>query len=106
MDNIKIIVFEIGKKPYAKEIPNELQSMQSIVGGRIETVNITKSVCIVMNEEGKINRMLPNRLIISSNFKDMIFGNCFIVGSDICKAEFVSLTKAHVEEVERTVKII
>ena len=42
---------EVGKKPYVKEIPNELEVMHELVGGYIETAPLINGLIVVCNEE-------------------------------------------------------
>ena len=41
-------------------IPNDLHTMQELVGGYIETVTIASDACIICNEEGRILGMPVN----------------------------------------------
>ena len=52
MENISVIIKEPGKKAYAKEIPNTLESLKEIVGGHIESVTVSSDMVIICNEEG------------------------------------------------------
>ena len=68
------------------------------VGGWIEAVYpFEEEVCIVCNEEGKINRMPLNRAIrCEGQITDIIAGPCFICSCD--KASFGSLSEAQQEK--------
>ncbi len=85
MENtIKILKIEVGQKPYVKEIGNDLKSLQAEVGGLIQPVEIGGDCLAVVNEEGKINGMQPNRWLGSD---DIICGDFFICGDsaeDFC----------------------
>ena len=67
--------------------------MQKTVDGWIEAVYpFEEEVCIVCNEEGKINRMPLNRAIrCEGQITDVIAGPCFICSCD--KASFGSLSE-------------
>ena len=55
---INIIMLEPGKKAYLKEIDNTLESLQREVEGYIEAIYpFEEEVCLVCNEEGKMNGM-------------------------------------------------
>lgn len=54
---IKVLKVEPDKAPELIEMKNELEVMQSIVGGYIETFPLSPTATIVCNEEGKINGM-------------------------------------------------
>lgn len=97
---IKILYVPIQGEPEEKTVANKLEAFQSLVGGNIEMFPIDDdhSIFGVCNEEGKINRMLPNRLLIdfiTDKVIDIVFGNFFIVGYD-GKGDFCSLTSEEV----------
>lgn len=73
---MKILMVEPGKKPYSKEIENTLASMQELVGGAIESLYTEKGDAIILNEEGKILGLPPNRCYAH----DIFAGNFFIAG--------------------------
>lgn len=83
MKNMKILVVEPDKKPYLKEIPDTLEAKQQIVGGNIEAYYpFDDMVCIVCNEEGKINGMPLNRAIYDNdkNIIEIMAGTFFVCG--------------------------
>lgn len=51
-----------GEEPEMREIDNTLTALQALVGGYIETVRLSKSIVIVINEEGRLRGMKPNAL--------------------------------------------
>ncbi|MFQ8981442.1 MAG: DUF3846 domain-containing protein [Waltera sp.] len=82
MEKIKILKIEEGKAPFVKEIANELKDCQAEVGGLIDCVCFEDGCLAVVNDEGKINGMKPNR----RNGNDIICGPFFICGSLTGKA--------------------
>ena len=61
-NTIKVLKIEPNKAPYEKEITNELKCLQEEVGGGlIEVVYIDNNCLLIINEEGKLNGMEPNR---------------------------------------------
>ena len=59
---IKVVLLEPGKLARTAEIDVSLAGMQKTVGGLIEPYYpFEEQVCIVCNEEGKINGMRPNQ---------------------------------------------
>ena len=54
----------IYKEPYKdaeiRDIKNELEELQSLVGGWIEHVGFVDGVGLIMNEEGRLRDMQPN----------------------------------------------
>ena len=64
MGKMKVIVLEPMKEAYLAEIENDLSGMQKVVGGYIQGIYpFEEEVCLVVNEEGKINGMHLNRAI-------------------------------------------
>lgn len=53
-EKIKVIIKEPGKAPEIKTITNDLGTLQSIVGGYIETVTLASDFVIICNEDGKL----------------------------------------------------
>ncbi len=75
---MRIILYEVGKKPVAKEIENELSTMKQIVGGWIETFTQPNGIILVCNEEGKLIGLPMNRVM----FNEPIVGNFFLCRSN------------------------
>lgn len=89
---IKVVMVEPGKVARIEEIDNSLESMQSIVGGWIEAYYpFEEEVCIVCNDDGKINGMPLNRAIYTEDqeMMDIIAGPFFVC--DCSGEEFDSL---------------
>ena len=98
---IKIVKIEVGKAPYQKEIANELEALQKEVDGLIECVYLDDGAIAVINEEGKINGMQPNRRIGS----DIICGPFFICG-DTRDGNFASLSEKEIEKYSQIFKAV
>lgn len=96
---INIIMLEPGKKAYLKEIDNTLESLQKEVKGYIEAIySFEEEVCLVCNEEGKMNGMELNRAIYGEHglIVDIIAGPAFLCG---CSGEdFSSLNEKQVQK--------
>lgn len=61
---IKVVLLEPGKLARTAEIGTSLEDLQKIVDGLIEAYYpFEEQVCIVCNEESKINGMQPNRSV-------------------------------------------
>ena len=60
---IKVVKIEVGQPPVAKEMENTLKGIQAEVGGLMECIYLDDGCIAVVNEEGKINGMQPNRRI-------------------------------------------
>ena len=63
-ETIKVVLLEPGKEARITEIGRSLEQMQAVVGGSIEACYpFEEEVCIVCNEEGKIEGLALNRAI-------------------------------------------
>ncbi|WP_317854614.1 DUF3846 domain-containing protein [Chakrabartyella piscis] len=90
---MKILKVEVGKEPYMKEIESDLKSLQNEVEGLIEPIYMDDGNLIIVNEEGKINGMEPNRWL---GDVDIICGPFFVCGDD--GEEFASLKEEGIEK--------
>ena len=95
-NKIDVLFVEPNKLPIKKTIDDTLKSMQELVGGRIEYVNLPdcEDVFIICNEEGKMLGLPLNREIGS----DIIAGNFFIVGNNEELGETCSLTQQQIDK--------
>lgn len=74
---MKVIYCKVGQAPKILEIDGTLESMQSLVGGDIETYPYEyEPMVFVMNEEGKLRGLQPHRIIASG--RDIICGDFFV----------------------------
>lgn len=92
---IRVVLLEPEKEARVVEINNALQSMQSVVGGLIEAVYpFEEQVCIVCNEEGKLQGLPLNRALRDADrhIYDIIAGTAFLC--DCSGEDFGSLTDA------------
>ncbi len=83
-EKIKVIVKKPGKAPYVTRINNTLESFQRMVEGYIENFQVTDTVAIVCNEEGRLKGMEYNFHFGSMPF----FGPCFFAGTDVESGEY------------------
>lgn len=98
---LRVLYVQPGKRPEERIIPNELGQMQQLVEGLIEAVyppwkESDETVCLVCNDEGKINGSAYNRYI--DGF-DIIAGSFFICGNGA--EDFTSLTDAQMQKYEK-----
>ena len=97
-----VLIVEPHKKPYLKDIDNNLESLQHEVGGWIEaTYPYDDPVAIICNEEGKINGLELNRAVRDENGEivDIIAGTFIVAG--IGNEDFVSLSDKMSEKYEK-----
>ena len=82
-EKIKVIMLEPGKTAYLKEVDNTLESLQREVEGYIEVIYpFEEEICLICNEEGKINGMRLNRAIYGENgdIVDIKAGSAILCG--------------------------
>ena len=99
MKKMKVIVLEPRKEAYVKEVENSLSGMQEVVGGYIQGIYpFVEEICLVVNEEGKINGLPLNRALFDESGKvyDIIAGTAFICGCS--EDSFDSLTEEYQEK--------
>ncbi len=89
---MRVIIKEVGKEPRVEDIENELSTLQKLVGGYIEAVSTGQGICLVCNEEGKLNG-LPANFPIGN---DVIAGTAVFVayGND---GNFADLSDEQIE---------
>lgn len=92
-EKITVLKIEVGKLPVLKEIPNQLKVMQEEVDGLIEVVYLGDNTLAIVNEEGRINGMEPNRYIGD----EIICGPFFICG-DTKNGDFASLSTKQIQK--------
>ena len=101
---IRVLMVEPGRKAYPKEIGTDLEDIYKAIGCDIfQTVypSDTDAVCIVCDDEGKINGAKPNRAIRDADgtITDIICGRFFICD---CSTEcFGSLPDSMMEKYKK-----
>ena len=96
---IKVVLLEPGHPARADELDASLAGMPTLVGGLLEPFYpCDEQVCIVCNEESKINGMRPNRSVKNDDgvMVDFIFGSAFICD---CRGE--NLDSLSDEQIDR-----
>lgn len=97
---MKVLVLTNGNFE-TKEITNELQDLQKIVGGYIEVPFLTETftkngIDVIINEEGKfIEGLRPEIAIVDRNTNqvlDVVMGNCIFASHDE-EGETIPLTE-------------
>lgn len=97
---IKAILVKVGQKPALIELEESLENLQKLVGGFIEMVQLTDDidVDIVVNEEGKLNGSLMNKIIVHEDrVIDVLAGDLVIVGANTLTGETVSVPESKIE---------
>ena len=93
---MKVLIVEPLKIPYEREIGNDLESMQAVVGGYIEAIYPFEDaeISLICNEEGKLNGLTPNRALRDENgvIYDIVAGVFFLCRAPADSENFESLT--------------
>lgn len=76
---MKILVFEPMKKPYVKDIKDNIHAMQKIVGGSIEPIYFEpkQDAIVWCNDEFLLNGSEPNRIVGAT----LVHGTFYISGN-------------------------
>lgn len=96
-DNVlNIVLCPFNDEPIVTHIPNELEPMQQLVGGYIETVSLftngkNRKIVLIVDKEGIIKDKPENMSTIAHGIR----GNCFFVAAQ--GEEFVSLDKDEID---------
>ena len=94
-EKIKALMIEPRKRPCVVELGNDLDSLQKAVSigadyqGLIEFVYLEDNVSVLLNEEGKLIGLEPNRRLGN----DILVGVFYVVAEDE-EGNLVSLTSA------------
>ena len=81
---IKVLKIEPGKLPKVVELKNELTALQEAVSigadyrGIIEIVSLDDKTCLLLNEEGKLIGLKPNRRL----GQDILCGIFYVTGQN------------------------
>ena len=94
---MKVIVKRPNEKLEAIEVGNELEKLQQLVGGYIETIPYKDNIIILLDEEGKLKDSEDN--IVVSKY-GMLVGNIVFVGTK--GEDFISLTEYQIQEILRS----
>lgn len=105
---MKVLVITTKGEYEEKEIDNNLKTLQDIVGGYIQYVDISQDgLQMIVNEEGKIMDLEYNlgaTLLYNTThlYNDMILGNAIIVNTDN-EGENKSITKEDIDTVKELI---
>lgn len=99
---LNILLVEPMKHPKAIQIPVGYEALRDIVGGPIEfTYPFDEETGIILNEEGKITGLEPNRGMRTENGElyDIYYGSFIVVG--LTEDSICSLTPEQMEKYEK-----
>lgn len=94
---------ELPYKGYMHEFKDSLEVLQEYVGGYIDVVTLGNKIDLIINDEGKINRLPVNRAWTDADghILDLICGNILCVRHN-SDGEFVSIEKEDIQIIEKT----
>lgn len=103
-EKITVIVVDFERKPKVVQIKKGLEPLQKAVGGNIDVIYpFADEVGLVVNDEGKIERLPLNRALRyngelrdSGEIYDIIYGKFLVVG--LGEGVFCDLTEAQQEK--------
>lgn len=75
---IKALYKEPGKAPIIINVENELEALQRVIGGYLETASARNDVCVICDEEGRLKGLPFNVAVWGVSF----VGPILIVGVD------------------------
>lgn len=102
---MKVLTFVPGKDPELREIDGSLKSMQALVDGHIETVDLPGELVLICNELGRIENLDPGaKMYVDGALWDVIRGTCFVCRAD--GDEFVGLEEGDEERILEYVRPI
>ena len=85
---MKVLYKLPGFPPKVRDIDNDLETFQKMVGGNIESVYIGDDISVICNEEGKFLGLPPNFYV--ERIDDMIVGPAVFVRAE--GEEFIDMT--------------
>ena len=97
---MQVVVVEPKKKPIVQDSGSNLESMQKIVGGSIQSVYpFDAPVALICNEEGKLLNLSLNRALRDDkgNVYDIISGTFFVCAAPPDSDHFAGLTDQQVK---------
>lgn len=96
---IRVLLVKPRRKPEVVMIEDSLKSLQDMVGGNIQAVYpFDDPVALIVNDEGKICGLAPNRALKDNNGRtyDIIFGDFLVTG--LTEENFGSLSNELIEK--------
>ena len=94
---MKVIVKRPNEKLEAIEVGNELEKLQQLVGGYIETIPYKDNIIVLLDEEGRLKDSEDNIIVPKYG---MLVGNIIFIGTE--GEDFTSLTEDQIQEILRS----
>ena len=98
---MRVVLVEPNEKAVIKMIDGSLEGMQQTVGGYIEAIALDdQGACLVCNENGKIDDLPLNRVLVDDGrVTDIVAGTFFVCGTD--EEDFASLDDETAEKYKK-----
>lgn len=93
-ENIRVLVMEPDKAAEERTVPNTLEALQELVGGRIEVITLTGNMALIVDEEGKFKEKAACMFLFRNGWIDTLVGTVVAVGTD--GEEFCGLTDGQI----------
>lgn len=93
-NTVRILHVQVGRKPVVRAVPNDLASLQKLVGGYLEWVPGAGGIDLWCNEEGLVLNLPHNRTFAMGEASDSVYdvhGDFFFARND-GQGEIESLT--------------
>ena len=96
--SMRVVLVDPGKPAEAVDILTTYDDLHNIIDGYLECINLEPGICMVCNEEGKLNGSAPNRALYDGDgdVMDIVFGRFFIC--DGSTDSFDSLSEEKIKE--------
>ena len=95
---IRGLIIRPSSQPEVIEFKEGYKELQRLVDGPFEMPYLFDDVDVIVNEEGKLNGLLPNRfLYYNDSLVDVLVGNIVLVNSND-EGETISLTDELIEK--------
>ncbi len=100
---LTVLQAKVGEDLQVVKIDDSLESLQALVGGYIETIWLSDDVILVVNEEGKLQNLSTNFVVLAGSgvgveILDTIVGDAFFVSR--AGEDFVSLDKMQIKAIK------
>ena len=95
---MRILVVEPGHRPRSAKINGSLESMEEIVGGRIQAMYPSRGIALVFNNDPHGPLLPKNRCVRN----EIVRGTFFICGAPEDGNYFISLTKKQLRYYKKT----
>ena len=94
---MRILIIEPGHKPRATKISGSLESMEKVVGGKIQAMYPSEDIALIFNNDPSGPLLPQNRAV----WDEIVRGTFFICGAPENRNRFTSLTKKQIRHYKK-----